>query len=136
MNAQRLGGVQFLHIHGGQSVPHGEVYGLAGLLVQFPQTRQAQASDIKLSYGGLANGEACDSEVMGAFSIAVQEARGHQVGQKAVNRAHRQPRQSRHLLRSESPRGFAKKKQKPQPTLESRNVVTTFGMNGHRHRQK
>src|SRR6266567_319737 len=133
MNAQLLGRVQFLDVYGGQSVPHGEVDGLAGLLVQFLQIWQAQASDIKLPHGSLSNGETCDSEVIGAFSIAVQEARSDQVRQKAVNRAHRQPRQSRHLLRSESPWGFAEKMQKPQPTLKSSNVVITFGTNGHKY---
>src|ERR1700686_1284292 len=133
MNAQRFGGVQFLHIHGGQSVPHGEVDGFAGLLVQFPQIGQAQASDIKLVYGGLSNRETRDSKLMGALSIAVQEACSDQIGEKTVNRAYRKPRQSRHLLRSESLRRFAKKMQQPQPTLKSGNVVITFGTSVHRN---
>src|ERR1700686_5428738 len=133
MNAQRFWGVQFLHIHSGQSVPHGKMDGLAGLLVQFPQVRQAQASDIKLRYGGLSNGETCDSEMMRTFSITVQEARGDQSGQKAVNRAYGQPRQSRHLLGSETLRRFAKKMQQPQPTLKGGNVVIAFVTNVHRN---
>ena len=59
---------------------------------------QAQAANIKLPYGGLTNREARDPEVMGAFSIAVQETGSDQICQEAMNRAHRQPRQSRHLL--------------------------------------
>ena len=113
-------------------MPHGEVDGLAGLLVEFPQIGQAQASDIKLVCRGLSNGKTCDSEMMSALSIAVQEARGNQIGQKAVNRAHWQPRQSRHLLRSESLRRFAKKVKQPQPTLKSDNVVIAFGTSVHR----
>src|SRR5260370_5357424 len=102
------------------------------MLVQLLQIWQAQASDIKLPHGSLSNGETFNSEVIGAFSIAVQEARSDQVRQKAVNRAHRQARQSRHLLRSESPRGFAGKMQKPQPTMKGSNVGITFGTNGHK----
>jgi hypothetical protein len=109
------------------------VDGLAGLLIQFPQIRQAQAPDIKLPDGGLSNRETRDSEVMGSLSIAVQEACGDQIGQKAVNRAHWQPRQSRHLLRSESLRRFAKKMKQPQPTLKSGNVVIAFGTSVHRN---
>jgi hypothetical protein len=73
--------------------------------------------------------------MMRAFSIAVQEARGDQIGQKAVNRAYGQPRQGRHLLCGETLRRFAKKMQQPQPTLKSGNVVTTFVTNVHRNRQ-
>src|SRR6266567_3722090 len=102
MNAQLLGGVQFLDVDSGQSVPHREMYGLASLLVQFPQIWQAQAPDIKLAYCGLSNTKTCNSEVMGAFSVAVQETRGDQVGEKTVNRAHWEPRQSCHLLGGES----------------------------------
>ena len=73
------------------------------MLVQFAQIQQAQAPDIQRAHGGLPNRETCDSEVMRTFSIAVQEARGNQIGQKAVDRAYGQPRQSCHLLGKAAP---------------------------------
>ena len=61
---------------------------------------------------------------------------GHQIGQKAVNGAHRQPRQRRHLLRGESSRRFAEEMQKPQPALQGGNVVVAFRTYSHRYQAK
>src|SRR5450631_1018795 len=135
MNAQLLRGIQFLDIDGRQSVPHREVDGLASLLVQLLQIWQAQAPDIELADGSLSNRKTCNSEAMVAFSVAVQETRSDQVGQKTVNRAHWKPRQSCHLLGGESSRGFAEEMQELQHTLKSGDVVVPFWATVHDERE-
>jgi hypothetical protein len=111
---------------------HGQVNGFASLLVQFPQVRQAQATDIELTDGGLSDGKACDSKVVGAFAITIQESRGNQVGEKAMNCAHRKASQGGHLLGGEASRGFAEKMKKAQSALQSGNVVIPLGTNVHK----
>jgi hypothetical protein len=73
-------------------MPHGQMYGLAGLLIQFPQIGQAETPDIKLPHGRLTNRETCDSKMMGALPVTVQKTRTDQICQEAMNRAHWEPR--------------------------------------------
>ena len=117
-------------------MPHGQMYSLAGLLIQFPQIGQAETADVKLPHGGLTDGETCDSEMMGTLSITVEKARVDQICQKAMNCAHREPRQTSNLLRRKSPREFAEKVQQAQPPLQSCNVVIPLSANCHNQRQK
>jgi len=95
-------------------MPHGEVDGLAGLLVQFAQIRQAQAPDIQLAHGSLPNRETCDSEVMRTFSIAVQKLAVTRLARKRWP-CLRAAATKLPLLGSQTLRRFAKKMQQPQP---------------------
>ena len=113
-------------------MPHGEVDGLAGLLVQFAQIRQAQAPDIQLAHGSLPNRETCDSEVMRTFSIAVQKLAVTRLARKRWTVLTGSRDKAATCLASQPLGRFAKKMQQPQPTLKSGNVVITFRTNVHR----
>jgi hypothetical protein len=81
---------------------------LPRLLIQFPQVRQAQAANVELAACRLADGKACDPQVIVALSVAAHEFRCDEIRQKAVNRADGQPRESSNLLGGQSSRRLSK----------------------------
>jgi hypothetical protein len=131
MNAEGLRRIQFLDVHRSESVTHGQVNRFPSLLIQFPQVRQAHAADVELTHGRLPNRETRNPQVVVALSVATQEACGHQVLEKTMDRADRESRKAGDLLGGKSARGFAEKMQKPQPALQSCDVVSTLWTASH-----
>src|SRR5258708_4897203 len=107
--------------------------GFARLLIQFLKIRQAQAPYVEVSESCLTNRETCNPQVVNAVAAAVQKAGAFQVRQKTVDRARRQPRRHRNLLRSESARRFTEELKQTQPPLQRRDVVTSFRSISHTH---
>jgi hypothetical protein len=107
-------------------VPNRQVNRFPGLLVQFLQVGQAQTTNIELPDSRLTDGKTCNSEVMIAIRVTVQESRSHQIGQKTVNCADWQPCETSHLLCGKPTRRLAEKVKKAQSSLKSGNVVIAF----------
>src|SRR5271157_1674377 len=105
--------------------------GFASLPVQFLKIRQAHPANVELTQSRLANRETSDSQVIHAVPAAVQKACTFQIRQKTMNRAHRQPRPPRHLLRGESVRRLTEDLEQPQPALQGRDVVASLWSIGH-----
>src|ERR1700730_2466973 len=84
VNAQLLRRIEFLDVHSGQSVPHGQMDSLTRLLVQLLKVGKTEPADVELAQCGLTDREACDSEMVYPVASAVQESGTVQLGQKAV----------------------------------------------------
>jgi hypothetical protein len=123
VNSKLLGRVDLLNIDSGESVANREMNGFASLLIQLQQVGQAEAANIELSQSGLANREACQSEVIDTACIAIQKSGRLQVHQKTVHRADGQTGKSSHLHGAHAALELREQLQKSQSPLEGGDVV-------------
>jgi hypothetical protein len=106
-------------------MPHRQVDGFTGLMIQFLEIWQTEPANIELAKSGLPDRETRNSQVVNPVSTTVQKSRAVQIHQETVYRADRKAGKTRNLLRRESAGRFAEEMEKVQTSLQRRDVVAS-----------